>query len=281
MNVVTVPDVAAFAPIASRFLAAQPIEGNVIASAVQAVVDGRLRYDDPLWLVAYDADSQVIGVATHTPPYPVALPRVSATVASAVAAAVADLAVEGRRDVTSVNAPVDAADAFAERWRQLTEVRLHLRHEMRSYRLDAVVPPAGVAGEPRLAGPEDRELVRRWTLDFCADVDLPEDGAVAGVEARMGAGGLWLWTEGGTPVSMAGVLPAAAGVSRVGPVYTPPEHRGHGFGSAVTARASRAALDRGARLCMLFTDLANPTSNAIYQRIGYRAVTDWREYAAS
>jgi predicted GNAT family acetyltransferase len=62
-------------------------------------------------------------------------------------------------------------------------------------------------------------------------------------------------------------------------VYTPPEHRGHGYGSAVTAAASQIALDRGKRFCFLYTDLANPTSNAIYTRIGYRPVCDSREIA--
>jgi GNAT superfamily N-acetyltransferase len=61
---------------------------------------------------------------------------------------------------------------------------------------------------------------------------------------------------------------------RVGPVYTPPELRGHGYASAVTAAVSRQALDAGAAQVLLFTDLANPVSNAIYQRIGYRPVED-------
>ena len=61
------------------------------------------------------------------------------------------------------------------------------------------------------------------------------------------------------------------------PVYTPPEHRGTGYGSAVTAAVSQHALDAGARDVILFTDLANPTSNSIYQKIGYRPVYDSTE----
>jgi len=84
---------------------------------------------------------------------------------------------------------------------------------------------------------------------------------------------------GGKPVSLAGFGGPTPNGLRIGPVYTPPEHRGHGFGSAVTAAASQVALDHGKRFCFLYTDLANPTSNAIYMRLGYRPVCDSREVA--
>ena len=87
-------------------------------------------------------------------------------------------------------------------------------------------------------------------------------------------GGLTLWETAGEPVSMAGLTRPAAGQVRVGPVYTPPAHRGRGYGGAVTAAVSQAARDAGAAEVVLFTDLANPTSNALYQRLGYEAVSD-------
>lgn len=77
---------------------------------------------------------------------------------------------------------------------------------------------------------------------------------------------------------MAGMTPMTAGQIRVAPVYTPAHLRGRGYASAVTAEASQAALDAGATEVLLFTDLANPTSNALYQRIGYLPVTDFAVY---
>jgi predicted GNAT family acetyltransferase len=71
--------------------------------------------------------------------------------------------------------------------------------------------------------------------------------------------------------------PPVAGTIRIGPVYTPPEHRRHGYASSAVAAASRRALSAGARQCMLFTDLANPTSNRIYARVGFRRCADWEE----
>lgn len=94
------------------------------------------------------------------------------------------------------------------------------------------------------------------------------------VDERTASGRLTLWETGGVPVSMAGVSLQVAGSVRVAPVYTPPEHRGHGYAAAVTAEVSRAAREAGAQEVLLFTDLANPTSNGVYQRIGYRPVSD-------
>src|SRR5437879_4955178 len=91
-----------------------------------------------------------------------------------------------------------------------------------------------------------QELVERW---------LEEDPSVPGVTG----------------------VPQVAGTARIGPVYTPPEHRCHGYASAAVAAACRAALARGAHQCMLFTDLANATSNRIYAAVGFRRVGDWEE----
>jgi predicted GNAT family acetyltransferase len=96
----------------------------------------------------------------------------------------------------------------------------------------------------------------------------------ATVRDRAERGLYWLWLgPDRQPVSLAGHTLPAAGVVRVGPVYTPPAERGHGYAAGATHAASSALLDGGHRV-VLFTDLANPTSNALYQRLGYRPVTD-------
>jgi predicted GNAT family acetyltransferase len=61
---------------------------------------------------------------------------------------------------------------------------------------------------------------------------------------------------------------------RLGPVYTPPEVRRHGYASAVCCRA----LANNARTCMLYADLQKSTSNAIYQAVGFRRALDAQEY---
>jgi uncharacterized protein len=66
---------------------------------------------------------------------------------------------------------------------------------------------------------------------------------------------------------------------RIGPVYTPPDLRGRGYGSAVTALVTKEQLDGDRDHCFLYTDLSNPTSNKIYMQIGYEFVCDSAEYA--
>lgn len=94
------------------------------------------------------------------------------------------------------------------------------------------------------------------------------------VHDRLSYRGYTLWEQDGQPVSLAGLTRQVAGQVRVGPVYTPPGHRGRGYGGAATWAVSQAALDAGAAQVVLFTDLANPTSNALYQRLGYQPVAD-------
>jgi predicted GNAT family acetyltransferase len=125
-----------------------------------------------------------------------------------------------------------------------------------------------------MAGPADRALLAEWFATFAGDVGdvMPDPARV--VDRRLENGGLLLWEVDGVPVSLAGITRPVAGVARVAPVYTPAALRGRGYAAAVTAEISRRALEEGLAV-VLFTDVANPTSNALYQRLGYRPVGGW------
>lgn len=114
----------------------------------------------------------------------------------------------------------------------------------------------------------------RWHLAFADQVGQPGTHAERILDERTASGSLTLWEADGFPVSMAGVSPRIAGTVRIAAVYTPHEYRGRGYAAAVTAEISRAAREAGAQEVLLFTDLANSTSNGVYQRIGYRPVSD-------
>lgn len=148
------------------------------------------------------------------------------------------------------------------------------RMAQRLFRLDELSWPAGVPGHARVATGDERATVARFAAAFDAEEGWLGRDVDAFADTVITTGGGWLWLdEAGTPVSLACRHRQAGGSARVGPVYTPPEQRGRGYGSAVTAAASRSILDEGA-IPVLFTDLANPTSNKIYQQLGYRRVED-------
>ena len=157
--------------------------------------------------------------------------------------------------------------------------------QQRIYALERVEPPPRPRGEARVATPDDRELLLRWWHAFVEEA-IHEGGPGAehverAVDHRLASphAGVLLWEDDGAVVSLAGWGGPTPSGSRVGPVYTPPELRGHGYATALTAALSQRLLAAGRRFCFLYTDLANPTSNAIYERIGYRRVCDSAEIA--
>lgn len=180
-------------------------------------------------------------------------------------AALRDL--DGLRGVSGVAAIVDPVVAA------LADPRPAHRMGQGLFRLDELSEPSGVAGSARLATDVDRALVREWVAAFMVEAhDIP--AAAQQVADRAIAQGCWLWLDAdGVTVSLAVRRPVHAGSARIGPVYTPLGERGRGYGSAATAAATDAVLRDGG-VPVLFTDLANPTSNKIYQLLGYRRVED-------
>jgi len=220
----------------------------------------------------------VSGAFLHTPPFPVLLSAVPADAAASLATETL-----AGRPLGGVNAYPEAAEAFAAAWRQATGGRVDEHMRNRLYRLAELTwPDPRPDGTPRLAGERDAALLTRWFGAFAREVNDFAQNAdhAAAVRERLSYQGFTVWEAGeageagGGPVSLAGVTRQVAGMARVGPVYTPPEARGHGYGSAVTAAASERLRTAGAEEVLLFTDLANPVSNSIYQRIGYRPVED-------
>jgi RimJ/RimL family protein N-acetyltransferase len=211
-------------------------------------------------------------VFIYTPEFPVLLSRVSGQAAAELAR---DLAA-ARRQVPGVNAVQEAADAFAAAWADRTGDAVTVYRQMRLFRLGELSWPApGPEGAARLATEQDRDLLAEWFDAFAREVgDPPRQDHRAAVDERLGYGGITVWEAAGVPVSIAGLTRAVAGMVRVGPVYTPPALRGRGYAGATTAAVSQAALDAGLREVVLYTDLANPTSNALYERLGYRPVED-------
>lgn len=216
------------------------------------------------WLESDDAP--VSGAFLSTPPYPVRLSVMSTTAA-------AELATELGRAAASVAGVPSVVDPFVQAWTAATGGSAAVQMNQRQYRLGILAMP-DVAGSPRKATTADRDLLVAWYHEFFNEPGGSHGDPRSAVDSRLESGAMWLWDDLGAPVSVAGSSPVLAGMARIGPVYTPPELRGRGYASAVTAAASADALARGADEVLLYTDLANPTSNSIYQKIGYRPTAD-------
>ncbi len=182
----------------------------------------------------------------------------------------------GGRDLTLVNVPAPAQAASLAAWAAATGGSGAARLRMRLYRLAGLLAPDPLPpGSARVAGDGDRDLLIRWHEEFGREDEAAgHEDASRVVDDRLSYGGLIVWELAGRAVAMAGSTREVAGVVRVSAVYTPPDQRRRGFGGAVTTAASQAALAAGATEVVLFTNLANPTSNALYQRLGYRPAED-------
>ena len=191
--------------------------------------------------------------------------------------AVVDALLRVDPDVGGAQGPLDEAQAFAAAWAARTGAAVASVVRLRLFALEELRVPVGVPGSGRAITPDDEAdigVLAQWREAFGAE--MGHGGAFAEqrprdvVRAQAATAGELLWEVDGTPVAQASARSVVAGMSRIGPVYTPPEHRGRGYGAAVTAAAARWAQDHGARHVLLYTDLANPTTNRLYPRLGFR-----------
>lgn len=251
-------------PAAETYLLTEPVRHSIFLS--MAANAGRF------WWATVPPADEVVGFAMQTPA------GYSAGVtpcAPEVVDALCDRMMAEVPDLPGVIAEASTAARFAGRWAECRAVPARPVECQRVYRLDASVrPPAPTPGRLRRATPHDRDTLVVWAAGFLAEVGgLPDEDPGDVVDRRLAGDHLWLWDTDG-PSAMAAATKPIGGVSRIGFVYTPPERRRKGYATACVAALSDRLLADGADACMLYAQLHNPTSNAIYQRMGYRPVAE-------
>ena len=257
-----------------RLLSAR-LECNILATVLMNVLQG--LHCDPLFAYGLaETGDEVAFAALRTPPWPL----LASPLAGADADELVELWLREDPDVPGVSGVPETTGAIGAAWARLTggvtrrtmSEGMHVLEEVRD-------PPRPAGGTLRAGHDGERELLVGWIREFALETGLHGAAqAEAMVDAHLRRGTLRVWDDGG-PASVIGVHPEIAGVVRIGPVYTPPPLRRRGYAGSAVAAASRRALGAGARRCMLFTDLANPTSNKIYAEVGYRRIADWEEIA--
>ena len=271
MDAVVHPTLESFDAATHDRLAADPVRNTIALTSLD-----RLRRlpgtDQPPILITFHDNGEVIGSLIRTPPWPYQAADLPLDAVNLAAQIVNDI----DPDAPGVTGPRAKSEAFATATGKAFAESLGTR----LYRLGTLAPPA-VEGTGRLATEDDVELLGAWRTAFVREA-VPEAPDLGTADAmrdslRLGNGHV-LWEIDGIPVAWAVASLPQVGMTRVGPVYTPPEHRRHGYGAAVSAMVSQWALDEGATDVLLFADLTNPISNSIYQRIGYQPLDDWAEF---
>ncbi|MEV0801475.1 GNAT family N-acetyltransferase [Kribbella sp. NPDC050281] len=268
MDVRVTTDAAAFERTVFPFLQRDPVLNNLLMSSVHQRANGTaIAETGPSYFVSVH-DGDVVGAAMRTPGRGVYLGALRAEFADPVADAYADVLLE----LDGVEGDRPAVERFGRRWCELRGVRATESTVSRLHKLGTLSPLTADAGHARLMRADEVDVVGAWGLDgFPRELRL---GYREWADRHLEQQTMWIWEADGDPVSMVGYRPPTFGVCRIGPVYTPPEHRRHGYAGALTSHVSAKVLAQGNQLC-LFTDLANPTSNKIYHQAGYRPVADF------
>ncbi len=263
---------------------AQPwLEAGEAANSLMLGIALRLqkfpdRIEDAPYLAVVEDEREIVAAALMTPPWNLGILSQRQDSSAAFEMIARDLANRSWL-VPGTIGPAAVSDEFARVWNQISGKNpIPNRHE-RLFELHQVNPVPLSPGKMRVAIEGDADLVTRWATDFTNEAlegqniaEIPEI-----TRRRLTDHDIYLWEDGRVVAMAAKTRPTTNGIS-VSLVYTPPEFRRRGYATSLVAQLSLSLLDSGYKYCALFTDLANPTSNHIYQEIGYKPVCDFNEY---
>lgn len=286
MDLRFVTDPGEFLAVAREHLAARPVVSTVVATvaqrAVAEIADGVAQDAWHWYAVVYD-DERVVGAAMRTAPFG-ARPLFLLPMPDEAAAGLARALHARGEKVGAASGALPAVRVLAEETTRLAGGTVAVERHSRLFELGHLVEPPIVPGRLCAAGPGDLALCLAWFEAFMRDVDeqagrppgssADETPAKDDMLRRIARRAIWLWHDAnGQAVHLTGVHPPAFGVARIAPVYTPKQHRRHGYAGAAVAQVSRMLTEGGSHVC-LFTDQANPISNKLYESLGYRQVVD-------
>ncbi|MBV8196104.1 MAG: hypothetical protein JOY80_11335 [Candidatus Dormibacteraeota bacterium] len=270
MELHTTLDVEEYARAVIPFLESSPCSRNILRWIIELARSGTGGWIAPPLFLWISAGDDVAAAASWSAPYYVIVSEIPNKAATSVVEAVRRHSALHDVPVLGVSGPRPAAETTAAAWCVATGAnsREHMAETL--YQVTQVHPVPRPPGERRKATADDLDVLTRWLIAFAEETGVPSSPDPAATLRNMvGRSECDVWVDGGEVVSMSGHRAPIAGVTRVGPVYTPPLRRGRGFARRLVAEVSADALRTTAARCMLFADRANPVSNFIYQQIGY------------
>lgn len=277
MNLVRYEDAAAFLARAQAPLARREAANSLMVSIAVRLQEYPRQIEHPPYLATVEEDDRLVAAAVMTPPHR-AIVYAEDTTPEPLRRLAQDLRSFAWQP-PGVIGPAHIAHAFVAEWVALAGGGCRLVRHERIYELRQVIHPVGVPGRLRSATEADVALTAEWLAAFHEELGMEFNvgDPIAHARARIEQRVIYFWDDGG-PVSLAGSPRHTDHGVSIGPVYTPPAFRRRGYAGACVAALSQRMLDAGWQFCVLFTDLANPTSNSVYQKIGYRPVCDFDEW---
>lgn len=259
-------------------IANEAVNGLMYGIAEVLKKDFNYYGDDPL-LATVESESVIELVVMMTPPYKIQIIAAGKNHQESLEILSRNVFDRGWK-VPAVIAENKISELFSKIWCKLTDQNYKLVMNCRIYELKKVEDVPVPAGRFRIATMDDYDLSVKWTKAFQVDCFGDEEATeeTRMLEDKIKSGALYIWEDGGKPVSMTARVRPTPNGECVNLVYTPPEHRKKGYATGLVAEVSREILRRGKKFCTLFTDLSNPTSNSIYQKIGYKPVADVCDY---
>lgn len=259
-----------------RYLMLHEAHNNLMLGLAGVLMNSPEAYPEFYLSEVVDDDDTTVGAALMTMPHNLIIAHGTTPEALDL---IANHAHRLYGALPGVNSTRDLAEAFAKTWTEISGMPHRRTMQQRIFQIERVSMPEGVAGSLRAAEPGDADRLANWYRQFTVDAALPvpsteqcrawADVVIAGTSRRA-----FFWVVDEEPVCLVGAGGPTPNGIRIGPVYTPESERCKGYGSACTAAVSQKMLDEGRRFCFLYTDLENPTSNKIYQTIGYRPIAD-------
>ena len=277
MNVRTFSTAVDFLAAVRPSLARHEAEHHLVLGVAEALATSGPPNGDVFAASVADGDG-LVAAAIMSGQRPLLIASDRPSIADAVPLLWNALAEAGRTPSHAIGT-VGQVEAFAQEWERRTPRVPRIAMRQRVYKLTAVDPIPPTPGTLRVATMDDLDLVTQWVTEFEQEAltGLAAPPAHAVAVRRVAAGEVFLWCDP-EPRTMAGSARPTQHAIAVNAVYTPPEWRKRGYATACVAELSAVLLRRGYEFCVLYTDLSNPTSNAIYSRIGYRPVRDFLMY---
>ena len=240
-------------------------------------VDRPKTYKEPPYLATVERDNNIVAVAIKTPQRNLILSDVQDLTALEN---IAEDIHKNEGEIPGVTGLTKETQTFAKIWENLTGQSYKISMHLRIHKLEKVQLINKATGHLRLATCSDRDLLLFWIKAFYQEAA----GSISAninkeVDRYLKEKNVYFWQDNNKSVSFASGSRSTLNCVNIGPVYTPPEYRRKGYATSMVADLSQMLLDKGFKYCLLFTDLANPTSNNIYRKIGYQPVSDWNEYS--